>query len=360
MPRSGRWDWLFVDWPTGWPWLYAVTQGVHVTVGFMVVPLLLAKLWSVIPRLFEWPPVRSPLHAIERVSLLLLVGGAVFQFATGIANTQLWYPFHFNFVVAHYWGAVIFSAAVGVHVATKLPTIRRAYRERGVLQPLIDDLERDGAGMEPYEPGGLVTPDPERPTLSRRGLLGVVGATSATLLVTTGGQALGGPFRRLAVLAPRGGDLGFPVNKTAAIAGVDDAMAGVSWRLRVDGGTQDLELSRAELLALEPTTLDLPIACVEGWSSTQRWTGVRLGTLARMAGADPDDVLTVGSLQPRGALRRASLTPGQVHADDILLALQVNGRDLSMDHGFPARVVGAGLPGVHCTKWVSNMTFARA
>jgi hypothetical protein len=42
-------------------WLYAVTQGLHITVGLMAIPLLLTKLWSVFPRLFAWPPARSPL-----------------------------------------------------------------------------------------------------------------------------------------------------------------------------------------------------------------------------------------------------------------------------------------------------------
>ena len=37
-----------------------VNQGVHVTLGLVLVPILLAKLWSVLPKLFEWPPVRNP------------------------------------------------------------------------------------------------------------------------------------------------------------------------------------------------------------------------------------------------------------------------------------------------------------
>ena len=45
-----------------------------------LVPVLLVKLWSVLPKLFEWPPLRSPAHALERLSLFLLVGGAVFEF----------------------------------------------------------------------------------------------------------------------------------------------------------------------------------------------------------------------------------------------------------------------------------------
>lgn len=360
VPRDGKLDWLIFDWPTSWPWLYAVTQGLHVTVGLAIVPLILAKLWSVIPRLFEWPPLRGPLHALERLTLLLLVGSAIFQVATGIANAQLYYPFHFNFVVAHFYGAWVFVASIVLHVATKLPTMRRALRERGVLQPLIDDLRRDGANAEPHEPGGLAAPAPEEPTLTRRGLLGLVGATSGALVVTTAGQSLGGPFRELAVLAPRGGDLGFPVNKTAAAARVTEAMIGDAWRLKLGGGAEAVELSRDELLAMDLRTYDLPIACVEGWSSTQTWTGVRLADLAALAGAPEDAFAQVTSLQPRGVLRRAALTPGQVRADKSLLALRVGGRDLPLDHGYPARIIVPGLPGVHCTKWVSTIEFARA
>ena len=359
VPRAGTWDWLLFDWPTGWPWLYALTQGLHVTIGVVTVPLLLAKLWSVIPKLFEWPPARGIGHLLERLSLLLLVGSAIFQFATGIANFQLYYPFRFNFVIAHYWGAWIFMAAVAVHVVTKLPVMRSAYRERGLLQPLIDDLSADGGGVEPHVAHGLAAPNPEPPTLTRRGLLGLIGVASGGLLVTTAGQSLGGPFRRLAVLAPRGGDIGFPVNKTAAAAAVTPAMVGTAWRLELKG-SREVMLSRADLLAMPQRTYDLPIACVEGWSSTQRWTGVRIADLARIAGAAPDDFAAIGSVQPKGVLRQASLTPGQVRSEQALLALKVDDEDLSMDHGFPARIVVPGLPGVHCTKWVGSMTFGAA
>ena len=106
----------------------------------MVIPFLLAKLWSVIPRLFVWPPVASPAQAIERLSIALLVASSVFQLATGVANAQYWYPFKFNFVVAHYYGAIVFVSSLAIHVIVKTPIILRAYRERGWLKPLRDDL----------------------------------------------------------------------------------------------------------------------------------------------------------------------------------------------------------------------------
>ena len=54
----------------------------------------------------------------------------------------------------------------------------------------------------------------------------------------------------------------------------------------------------------------------------------------------------------RACCASASLTGGQIAADDALLALKVNGADLSIDHGYPARIIVPALPGVHNTKWV--------
>ncbi len=112
-----------------------------------------------------------------------------------------------------------------------------------------------------------------------------------------------------------------------------------------------------ELLALDLVTADLPIACVEGWSTTQQWTGVPLAELARMAGAPGAAEVEVRSMQPAGAFRLTTLARNQIEDERSLFALRVNGADLSLDHGFPARVIVPALPGVHNTKWVGRLTF---
>jgi len=339
-------------WPTSPSWLYALTQGLHTNVGLVAIPFLLAKLWSVIARLFAFPPVTSPAQAIERLSIALLVSSAVFELATGVINAQYWYPFEFNFVVAHYYGAIVFVASLVLHVIVKLPVVARAYRERGVLTPLRDGL----AGTRPEPDGELVSPDPAEPTISRRGLFAFAGAGAAVLLLGNAGQSIGGPLRKLALFAPRRED--FPVNKTAAAAGVTAAMTGPGYALTLVAGGRELALTRDELLALPQRTARLPIACVEGWSTTQEWTGVPLSALAERAGAPGAKQVLVESLQPAGVLRQASLTRDQIAAADSLLALKVNGADLSLDHGYPARIIVPALPGVHKTKWVARMTFA--
>ena len=58
-PDKGILGFYLFAWPTDPHWLYRLTQGVHVTLGITLIPVLLAKLWSVIPRLFTLPPARS-------------------------------------------------------------------------------------------------------------------------------------------------------------------------------------------------------------------------------------------------------------------------------------------------------------
>ncbi|MET8695430.1 molybdopterin-dependent oxidoreductase [Streptomyces bauhiniae] len=347
-PDKGVLGFYLFDWPAGPSWLYRLSQGVHVTLGVVLVPVLLAKLWSVVPKLFTLPPARSVAHALERVSLLLLVGGALFQFVTGLLNVQLEYVFPGSFYPLHFYGAWVFIAAFVVHAALRAPMAVRAVRER----------RRDEAE--------LTAPRPAPPTVSRRGAVWLVGGGSLLLFVTTVGQSLGGPLRRTALLAPHGGadpgggPNGFQINKTARYAGITEADTHPdAWRLVVTGPAGTVRLSRAELLRMPQHSSSLPIACVEGWSTAdQWWRGVRLRDLAALAGyaGDPPDVL-VESLQRHGAFRRAALRANQVSDPRSLLALYVNGEELSPDHGYPARIIVPAAPGVHNTKWVGRLTF---
>jgi DMSO/TMAO reductase YedYZ molybdopterin-dependent catalytic subunit len=137
-------------------------------------------------------------------------------------------------------------------------------------------------------------------------------------------------------------------------------VTGTAWRLSLASDTHVVSLSRAQLMAMPQHHATLTLTCVEGWSTTQHWTGVRLADLRDLVGAKATDVLKVSSIQPSGPFRHVALAPQQVAATDALLALCVNGVDLSPDHGYPARVIVPGAPGVHNTKWVGSMRFVPA
>jgi DMSO/TMAO reductase YedYZ molybdopterin-dependent catalytic subunit len=377
-PDKGILGFYLFAWPTRPHWLYRFTQGVHVTLGVTLIPVLLAKLWSVVPKLFALPPARSVAHALERISLLLLVGGGLFEFTTGVLNIQLDYVFPGSFYPLHFYGAWVFFAAFVVHAVLKTPAavrnVRRmrngGMREEGRrAEPRAEGeslpSRRGGKPVPAAEDAAPASPRPDPPTVSRRGALWLVGGGSLLRFTTTAGRSFDGPLRQTALLTPHGGAEpgsgpgGFQINKTAAYAGIDARETSEeAWRLVVTGPTGTVRLSRTDLLRLPLHSSALPIACVEGWStSDQWWRGVRLRDLAALVGHDDAPGVLVESLQRHGAFRRAALGANQVRDPLSLLALYANGEDLTPDHGYPARIIVPAAPGVLNTKWVARMTF---
>ncbi|OZM73480.1 molybdopterin-binding protein [Amycolatopsis antarctica] len=331
----------FIQHPTGlfaWPSrpvnLYRVTQGLHVISGIAAIPLLLAKLWSVYPKLFSRPLVRSPLHALERGSILVLSAAAFFQLFTGLFNVAQNYPWNFYFPAVHYAVAWVAMGSVLVHVAVKLPVIRTGLRK---------------------DPDAAAKPD-DHFGLSRRGFLRTTWLTAGVAVVATAGATV--PLlRNVSGLSWRSGkgSQGVPVNKTAASAGVIDAARDPRWALEVVTPSGSRTFTLAQLAALPQTTADLPIACVEGWSQSATWTGVPVGDLLRAAGSAPGAEVRVISLE-RGGLYATSTLPGEHTADPIsLLALRLNGEELDIDHGYPCRIIAPNRPGVLQTKWVQRL-----
>ncbi|CAM5559278.1 molybdopterin-dependent oxidoreductase [Streptomyces avidinii] len=325
--------WLADRLPSRPYWGYRLTQGLHVASGIAAIPLLLAKLWTVYPRLFARPPVRSVRHALERLSVAVLVAAGIFELFTGLLNTFQWYPWPFSFVPVHYAVAWLLLGAMLLHVAVQWPRIREHFTRRS--------------------PGTLALPEADGP--DRRQLLAAVAAGVGAVTLATVGQSVTvlGPAALFAPRSPAHGPQGLPVNRTAAAARVTEASL-ADWRLTL-AGPRPYSLTLAELRALPQHEVTLPIACVEGWSKSARWTGVRVRDLLERAGAGPDARCRVVSMEAAGAYRVMEM--GRLYAQDplTLLALRLNGEVLSLDHGYPARIIAPNRPGVLQTKWVGRL-----
>lgn len=331
---TGLWSHLhqhepsWLDLPARPAGLYRITQGVHVVTGFASIPLLLAKLAVVHHHLLTWPPVRSVAHAVERACLLPLVGGSAFLLVSGVANVARWYPWGFFFPAAHAAAAWTTLGALVVHVGAKWAQTRLALRRT------------------------------ERLPTDRRSFLAGAAATSGLLAVGVAGATVPAlsPLSFLGSRRPGTGPQGLPVNKTANGAGVVEAALSPAWRLQVTGGVRrPLSLSLEDLRALPQTEAELPIACVEGWSASARWRGVAVRDLLAMAGADGDAEVVARSLQRRGLYGSSELNRHQTGDRHTLVALELDGEPLHLDHGFPARLIGPGRPGVEQTKWLSRL-----
>ncbi|WP_245958752.1 molybdopterin-dependent oxidoreductase [Microbacterium bovistercoris] len=197
----------------------------------------------------------------------------------------------------------------------------------------------------------------ERTRISRRRFLTGVAAGSTVLgtLALTHTALPWGPFsldeQRRRLDAPQQ----LPVNRSAREAGIRTGDIDDSWRLVLRRGERTVALSAADLTALPQRTEELPIACVEGWTATATWQGVRLSELMMLVGAAPSDDLRLRSLQRRGAFGVTTMPATYVRDPLTLIALRVNGERLSADHGYPARVIAPGRPGVLQTKWLTEI-----
>ena len=336
------------SWPASPAWLYRVTQGLHVATGLAAIPLLLVKLWTVYPKLFEWPPAGSVSRAVSRLSVLVLVGACAMQLLTGLINLAEWYPWAFFFTTTHYWTGWLAIGAVAVHVGAKAPEIRRGLARRGsagTAAGLTADQAADRAAADVAA---------ENQPVSRRAFVVAAGLGVGAVTLTTVGQSLS-PLGAVSVLSPRVpgvGPQGLPVRQTAERARVTDV--GAEYRLVVEGPDR-LELTLADLAAFPQRTERLPITCVEGWSASATWTGVRLGDLLVAAGLPRDTEVTVESLQERGLYRQSTVAPPHAASSRTLLATGLNGAPLDPDHGYPLRLIAPNRPGVLQTKWVTKV-----
>ncbi|TPX02384.1 molybdopterin-dependent oxidoreductase [Schumannella luteola] len=376
----------WMTFPTRPSWLYQASQGVHITAGLVCLPLLFAKLYAVFPQLFQTPPVRSVAHLVERASIALFVGASLVQITIGLLNTYQFYGlFPFSFRHVHFALSFVVVGSLAIHIAVKLPIIARYWRRRDAYDAdgrlretespsdpdhpfgAPDELQRrTGSRPESGVTGRLFAwidrapaPEPpdERAIVSRRGFFAAVGVAAGVLVAFTAGQS----FRALDginLLAPRKNGVGpqsLPVNRTAKAADVEESAMDPDWTLTVANRGTVRSFAYAELAALPHHDAWLPIACVEGWSQYAAWRGPRLRDLLDAVGAPEDARVRITSLQQHGSYGVTEMTPEFARDELTLVALQLDGEPLDLDHGYPARIIAPARPGVLQTKWLAKL-----
>jgi len=404
--------------PTFIPDLYAITQGVHIAAGIACFPLILGKLYTIYPRLFVYPPITGFVNLLERASIALFVAASLVEIVIGMINTADWYPFPFPFRQTHFALSFVIIGSLAIHIGVKLPIIskywtkKRSYDADGVLIPPDDEeepaIDRDSVIPEEGEvpeklpapvkaaaetargltgrvlawidatPNQLVTkprplpaegmtpapaPGPDAPVIaraartSRRGFLVTVFASLAGVVAFWSGQSFK-PLAPLNLIAPRAqgdGPNDLPINRTSHMAQITSEMVGENYRLVIKRGDQIKTFTYAELLAMPQQIVQLPIACVNGWSQTATWKGIRLNTLMDEVGRKPGEAIMLTSLEVKGNYRVTTMGPEFVENDLTLVALHLNGTVLDIEHGYPARMIAPARPGVLQTKWLSTL-----
>jgi DMSO/TMAO reductase YedYZ molybdopterin-dependent catalytic subunit len=154
------------------------------------------------------------------------------------------------------------------------------------------------------------------------------------------------------------------------------------WRLRVGGEVEkSIEINFDEIAKLETRTIPATLECAGnsrsflepkvkgvqwriGGVGNAEWTGVPLSILLDRAGlkANAREIILEGA--DRGKLEDPKAPRGEINfarsipvgkARDVLLAYKMNGVDLPMEHGFPARAIVPGWYAVASVKWLQRI-----
>jgi hypothetical protein len=343
------WSWLPP--PASPVWGYRLTQGLHIAVGTALFPLLLVKLWSVYPNLFRFPPLRSIRHAVERASVAVLVASALVQVTTGFLNVLNWYPFGWFFPPVHRFLGYVLVGSVLLHIGVKLPDILYGLKAKVADADVLTEIPWNENPDSHSNAGDL--PAPPTPGISRRGVLAAAGTGIGVIVVTSVGQTVT-PLEPIGLLAVRRwtkGPQGVPVNRTAEQAKVAQLATAAGWSLEVTG-PRPYALTLAEVEAGARHEARLPITCVEGWSVGATWRGLSLLEVIEAAGGNADSRVQLLSLEQEG-YNHSFIEGPQLSA--ALLATHVNGQRLSVDHGYPLRLISPDRPGVLNTKWLARI-----
>jgi DMSO/TMAO reductase YedYZ molybdopterin-dependent catalytic subunit len=140
-----------------------------------------------------------------------------------------------------------------------------------------------------------------------------------------------------------------------------------SWSLRIHGMVdRELTLSYADLLALPLVERDITLTCVSNpiggpYVGNARWVGALLAPLLKKAGvnAGSDQILSKSADGFTCGTPVAAVMDGR----DAMLAVEMNGQPLPLEHGFPVRMIVPGIYGyASATKWLVDIeltTFAK-
>lgn len=299
---------------------------VHAYIGLVGLPVLVLKTAA---GLTAWrrrgrrrsggnAPVEHLMTALLVVVVVALYGSGVALFAnTTIGGAGL-------YKTLHLWSAVLGVPVVSHHLWRFLT------RARTVVTRAVS-----------------AAPEPALST-GRRHLL-VAGALA---LLAWGAVRLGAQVPA-AVAGSEPND--FPLTLTSGGADQPDPR---SWRMRVDGDVERaLTVGLADLRSGPVERHRYSLDCVLGWSVTRTWGGVPLSYLLDQA-RPVGELISVVVASTTGY--RVALPAATARDPRTLIAWEVDGVDLTPEHGFPARVMAPDVIGELCVKWVDSVTVVRA
>lgn len=150
--------------------------------------------------------------------------------------------------------------------------------------------------------------------------------------------------------------------------GIQKDVDGNSWRLKVAqaGKAEILSLSLEEIRQLPAVTETFELKCIEGWSQSMSCTGVRFSEFMKKfsvgfhaPGPESDeDPFAYAGLSSIDGQYFVSMDMKSLLHPQTLLCYEINGQPLSIDHGYPLRLMTPVKYGVKNIKQIGEIVFA--
>jgi DMSO/TMAO reductase YedYZ molybdopterin-dependent catalytic subunit len=200
---------------------------------------------------------------------------------------------------------------------------------------------------------------PEGTPIGRRAVLGLIGLGV--------GGVLGGNWlqnRLASVLGPieardpTGLISLLPLGETFRLYSVTGAVqvrTAATYRLDVFGLVdRPTRYTLADLQGMPQTHLVRGFQCITGWRVPEvHWSGVPLSDV--LDRAHPSEEATAVRFHSFDGTYTESLTLAQARRDDVLVALRMQGKPITHNHGGPVRMYVAPMYGYKSTKWLSGI-----
>jgi len=285
------------------------------------------------------------------------------------------------------WPSLVGAGAGLVALRALLARIPEADRATGPAAPEAPATSLDSATRVDRPRSGRPRPE----GVDRRAFLTAAVVAAAIAAVTAAGGQLVGRTKRTVTAVRAALRLPVAARPVGPLpAGVESTVAGVvpfitpnrdfyridtallvpqvdadTWKLRVHGLVdQEIVFTFQELLAADLIESFTTLTCVSNevggdLAGNAKWLGYPVRDLLARARPQPsaDMVLSTSSDGWTASTPLGALTDD---ARDAVLAIGMNGQSLSVDHGFPVRLVVPGLYGyVSATKWVVDLEVTR-
>jgi DMSO/TMAO reductase YedYZ molybdopterin-dependent catalytic subunit len=126
-----------------------------------------------------------------------------------------------------------------------------------------------------------------------------------------------------------------------------------TYQLAITGKVKTpLYLTYTQVRAMPSYQKVTTLNCVEGWSKTYLWQGVRIRDLLSDAGYDPAAKIVIFTSYDGYS---TSLPLDYVVERELLLAYAMNGKEIPPERGFPFQVVAEDRLGYKWAKWVTGI-----